>query len=369
MKSLRVLAALVAALTVTAVFAQEAVPYLQDLVGSRAVGADNALMARGYESLGGDKTDTSAYTYWRHRDSGECILVRTANDHVASIVGADETACQEATRGRREPVPYLQDLLGERAVDGGTALMARGYDSLASEDSETSSSTYWRHRGSGECIVVRADDDRVVAILGADETECEQAAREREPVPHLQDLVGNRAIGTGSALAARGYESFSEGTPDTSAYTYWRHRDTGECIVVRTEDGHVGSILRADDTRCRGAARVERQASAGPSAYETLCGITVGGETDRYLCEATVFHEDGSRSRTVVRYPDLEITFNWQDDRTVSVRIAGTEPRQGTFSISEGTTSVVVEDRTYFFISDIGMAEREVRAYKRGDGN
>lgn len=366
MKSLRFLVALVAVLTATAVFAQEAVPHLQDLVGIRAVGAGNALMARGYESL---ETDTASRTYWRHRTSGECIVVRTDNDHVASIVGADRAACQDATRVRREPVPYLQDLLNERTVDVGIALTNRGYHSLGGGESAGHSSTFWRQGESGECILVRAGEDRVDAILAADSTECEEAASEREPVPHLQDLVGNRAVGSGNALRLRGYEAFVEGMPETAMYAYWRHRDTGECIVVRTEHGHVRSILEADEERCRGAARVERQATEGPSEYETICGITANGETTRHLCQATVFHEDGRRARTVVRYPDTEVTFNWQEDRTVSVRIVGSPNQQGTFSMSDGTTSVMVEGRTYYFISDIGMAEREVRAYKRSGGS
>lgn len=61
-------------------------------------------------------------------------------------------------------------------------------------------------------------------------------------VSSLQDLVGAHGSGGETQLEKRGYTFVRASQEGNSSYTYWKNAKTGECIVVRTEDGRYASI-------------------------------------------------------------------------------------------------------------------------------
>jgi len=195
------------------------------------------------------------------------------------------------------------------------------------------------------------------------------AAWAQGPVRELQDLVGARGSSGEQALQQRGYDFARGEKSDNASITFWRHQQTQACIAVRTEEGRYVSITQALATDCSGdgamATAGDQDDASGPNEFETVCGVVTGGKTYRYLCKATVHTEDGRRTRTIVEYPDITLTFNWRDDREVTVKTEGTADRRGTYSTSEGETDIVLEDMTYFFISNQEAARREVEAYRR----
>lgn len=186
----------------------------------------------------------------------------------------------------------------------------------------------------------------------------------QEPVMALRDLIGVRGSSGEAELERRGYTNVGGEKTDSASMTYWTDTE-GRCIVVTTIDGEYRGINFTSDDKCAGGAQ---GGAAEPNEFETVCGVIVGGETYRYLCYATVHTEDGRRSRTVVRYPDQTISFNWHGDREVGVRFEGMDPMRGTYSTSEGETDVEVDGKTYFFISNQQAAALEVEDFKRRSG-
>lgn len=199
----------------------------------------------------------------------------------------------------------------------------------------------------------------LVAVLTA-------TAWAQEPVMALRDLLGTRGSAGEAEMQRRGYTHVGGEKTDKASMTYWTDGD-GRCIVVTTVDGEYRAINFTAADKCSGEAAGE-SGQAGPNEFETVCGVITGGETYRYLCYATVHTDNGRRTRTVVRYPDITITFNWHDDRNVGVKFEGMDAIRGTFSTSEGETDVFVDDKTYFFISNQQAAAREVEDFKRRGG-
>jgi len=191
------------------------------------------------------------------------------------------------------------------------------------------------------------------------------AAWAQAPVPELRDLIGARASGGETQLQQRGYTNVGGEKAGGSSMTYWKHDRDNSCIVVTTTDGRYAAINHAPATRCAGDAGSAPDTSGDPNEFETVCGVIVDDQTFRYLCRATVHLEDGRRARTVVRYPDQTISFNWHGDREVGVRFEGMDPIRGTFSVSEGETDIFLDGRTYFFISNQQAAVQEVAAFRR----
>lgn len=193
-----------------------------------------------------------------------------------------------------------------------------------------------------------------------------QAARAQDPAPGLQDLVGARGSSGEQALQERGYKFVKGEKSGGDSYTNWRHARSGQCITVRTANGRYQSIVTSPAFDCQGGSS-EGTPAPGPGAsggrFATVCGVIVEGKHYRYKCRVEGA-APGGRGRTVLRYPDQNITLNWRGGRRVSVTFEGMKAQPATFSTSEGNTQFVFEGKTYFYTSDPGAAEMEVKHFK-----
>jgi len=72
-----------------------ATPNVQDLVGARGSSGEMALEQRGFEWVKTDKTAESSYAYWKHRQTGQCLTVRTVNGRYASLVPSPSFDCRK----------------------------------------------------------------------------------------------------------------------------------------------------------------------------------------------------------------------------------------------------------------------------------
>ena len=72
-----------------------ATPYVQDLVGARGRDGEGRLEERGFVWVRTKKSDDSSYTYWKHRQSGQCLSVRTKDGRYASLVKSPPFDCEK----------------------------------------------------------------------------------------------------------------------------------------------------------------------------------------------------------------------------------------------------------------------------------
>ena len=192
------------------------------------------------------------------------------------------------------------------------------------------------------------------------------AAYAQDPAPGLQDLVGARGSSGEEALQERGYTYVKGEKSGGDSYTYWRQARTGRCIVVHTAEGRFQSLVKAMNVSCQGGAAESAPAQGSDghgSRFATVCGVIVDGKTYRYQCMVEGAAPGGS-GKTVVHYPDQNITLNWRGGKRVSVTFEGMKAQPATFSTSEGNTQFVFEGKTYFYTSDPGAAEMEVKHFK-----
>jgi hypothetical protein len=189
-----------------------------------------------------------------------------------------------------------------------------------------------------------------------------QAALAQDPAPGLQDLVGARGGSGEEALRERGYKFVKGEKSGADSYTYWRQARTGQCIVVRTAEGRYQSLVTALKSSCQDGA-AESAPAPRPGGFATVCGVIVDGQTYRYQCTVEGA-APGGPGKTIVRYPDQTITLNWRGARRGSVTFEGMKPQQVRFSTSEGDTQFIFEGKTYFYTSDPGAAEMEVKHFK-----
>ena len=196
-----------------------------------------------------------------------------------------------------------------------------------------------------------------------------QIAQAQDPAPGLQDLVGAKGSGGEQALQKRGYQLVKGEKSGGASYTNWRHTHTGQCVIVRTADGRYQSLVKAPDADCQVSSASDSVPapvfSKHGNHFATVCGVIVDGKTYRYKCTVEGAAPGGS-GKTVVHYPDQNITLNWRGRNRVAVTFEGMKVQPATFSTSEGNTQFVFEGKTYFYTSDPGAAEMEVKHFRDG---
>lgn len=192
------------------------------------------------------------------------------------------------------------------------------------------------------------------------------AAYAQDPAPDLQDLVGTRGSSGEQVLQERGYKFVKGEKSGGASYTNWRNTHTGQCIIVRTAEGRYESLVKAPDADCQGSGPSDSVPAPGfsehGSRFNTVCGVTVDRRTYRYKCLVEGAAPGGS-GKTVVHYPDQKITLNWRGGKRVSVTFEGMKPQQTTFNTSEGSTQFMYEGKPYFYVSDPGAAEWEIKHF------
>jgi len=72
-----------------------ATPYVQDLVGARGCDGEGRLEERGFVWVKTEKLDNSSYTYWKHRQSGQCLSVRTKDGRYTSLIKTMPFDCEK----------------------------------------------------------------------------------------------------------------------------------------------------------------------------------------------------------------------------------------------------------------------------------
>ncbi len=187
----------------------------------------------------------------------------------------------------------------------------------------------------------------------------------QDAAPGLQDLVGARGSSGEQALQDRGYRFVKGEKSGSDSYTNWRNTRTGQCVIVRTANGRYQSIVKAPDFDCQAAAETAPtpEASEHGSRFASVCGVIVEGKTYRYKCTVNGAAPGGS-GKTVLHYPDQNITLNWQGSKRGRVTFEGMKPQAVTFSTAEGNTQFIFEGKTYFYVSDPGAAEMEVKHFR-----
>jgi len=102
-------------------------------------------------------------------------------------------------------------------------------------------------------------------------------------------------------------------------------------------------------------------ASGNSDSFDTVCGVIVQGKDSPYRCQVTDHFAGGQKTHTTLRFPDQTIELTWHPGNRVGLQFEGMVPKEARYSNSEGETNWVFEGKTYYYFSDKGRAESEVR--------
>ena len=192
----------------------------------------------------------------------------------------------------------------------------------------------------------------------------------QQPVASLHDLVGERASSGEQQMRNRGYQLQGSSQSGGSSYTYWLDARANKCVSVRTEDGKYRMIVFTPMADCRSEQPTQlpetKPAVSNDDNFDTVCGVDSGGRSNRYRCHV---RNEGCRGegycRTILTYPDNEVTITWHKNDQIDVQFSGMNPQRTTTSFSDGLTRFSVGGNNYYFYRTPERARRELANFRQ----
>ena len=184
-------------------------------------------------------------------------------------------------------------------------------------------------------------------------------------VDDLQDLIGARGRDGEYQMQHRGYTHVRTDKSDDSAYSFWTDNRSGRCVQVRATDGRYASIVYAPSTDCAEDGSGEQATIEREETFDTLCGSAVDGKITRYRCEAIEQTLTNGKKITILKFPDMEMTFRWHSDKNVGVEREGMNTVQANYKSSDGSHEIFVDGMTYFYAYDKEEAERRLQKFNK----
>jgi hypothetical protein len=187
---------------------------------------------------------------------------------------------------------------------------------------------------------------------------CSSSAPNTGAPDSLKALIGEKGGAAELSLRQAGYEHRNTVKTESSSISRWRGKDGG-CIEVTTADGRFSRIMPADAGLC-----VDDGSALPPSgeatAMRTVCGVIVAEKTSRYLCEV----EENRQGTTKLKMPDTNIQLVWKPGGKVEFLQEGAAAIDAKYVESEGETDIIVDARTFFYVSNPQAAALEVKNFK-----
>lgn len=150
------------------------------------------------------------------------------------------------------------------------------------------------------------------------------AAQAQVTPSDVRDLVGARAAGGESELAARGYVNVGGRTGDDRKWTSWWNEKRGVCLSVATVNGRYDSIVSAPAPDCGqgGGAGPSPAFRADDGRNREHIALMCYGEGEKYANEYKSGYQWDADKRRYVPKSGFELTSK-DFDTSVAIQIDG----------------------------------------------
>jgi hypothetical protein len=167
-----------------------------------------------------------------------------------------------------------------------------------------------RSRAGGDSQEFKWEGDRKIIVTFARHS-AHGSHRSGDTAPDLSDLVGARAGQAEGELERRGYVFTSGSTAGDAKYAAWLHQSSGQCVMIRTEQGRYQSIVDAPRSDCpdpgrHSHSRASAAERAGQGQFDATGKIPCAQHSGQPMgqCEFGVAREGGGNATVVVTRPD-----------------------------------------------------------------
>lgn len=260
-------AAIVLALVPIAAAAKSA-SSLNNLIGSRAAGAESEMQARDWVMIDGHKGRDASYAYWWNSNRKDCVMVTTRDGRYSAITDASASDCNQKSSGGN-------DAAAVGAVAGVAALAvillshkSGHHDDGKHSDDSQNEADYERGYRDGLHNSAYRNNGNSGGYSSGYQNGVEQRQRElaetnsnyggnggydnnaRNDAGYgngggtvdVSDLVGAKAAGVETDLTSRGFLNVDGFESGNDKGTIWWNGRTRQCLQMITANGRADSI-------------------------------------------------------------------------------------------------------------------------------
>ena len=240
---------------------------LGDLVGARAVGAENEMESRGWHVVTNHSDRDRTHGYWWNSSRRECVRVTTYDGRYQSISGTSPADCNQS-RGSNNGAAAAA--VGIAAIIGVAALASRSHHRNDREyDNQNDYADFERGHRDGLYNHSYSNDRRSTSYSEGYQSGINERGEQSRYRPEYQQngyyqgnsyerddfsgLVGERAPGVMSNLMRQGFRSVDNFESGRNARgSVWYNGRTRQCLQLITLDGRADSITDIQThPRCR----------------------------------------------------------------------------------------------------------------------
>ena len=147
---------------------------LNDMVGMKAAYLDSDMASRGFENVGGYKSEGTSYTTWWNASTQQCVSAATREGRVDEILSIDKSECTKQAKRAAQPEKInLDDMVGMKAAYLDSDMESRGFRNVGGYQSEGAAFTTWWNASTKQCVSVATRQGRVDKIESIFEGNCQ----------------------------------------------------------------------------------------------------------------------------------------------------------------------------------------------------
>ena len=179
---------------------------LQDLIGVKGSGAENALIDRGYKHIKTQKSDYDIYANWWNSRHNKCVTVRVNNGRVKSIINSPSIDCNKNSNGSS----------------------THSYNKYNQYNEDYSHNRYNNDNFNNNYHT--------------------RDSREYNGHAEVHDLMKISAPLAYDKLKNRGFHLVKTTSGDSKTYKVWYNHETNQCIKTISINKHIHDVLKS--THC-----------------------------------------------------------------------------------------------------------------------
>lgn len=134
---------------------------LRDLIDMRAAYLDDNMADKGYKFIKNEKSDSDSYSYYWNRNSNKCVVTRTSNGRVASIVNTPSSDCNKydnhdghnhSDHSNNHGGIDIDELRGMKSKAAYASLEQHGYDNTKTFQEDDVTYKLWYNSKKDHCV-------------------------------------------------------------------------------------------------------------------------------------------------------------------------------------------------------------------------
>lgn len=238
-------------MALSGIYAQDTPRELASLVNMKAAYLDDSMAEKGYKHVKTEKSDTDSYTYWWNNSNKKCVIARTTNGKVASLVSSSSTDCNKSGNNGSNQSFKMYDLQGMKADTAYESLKQNGFGEVKEVKGDGVTYKLWWNSNKKECIKTTSKNYYIFKVETANNCTNSGSGNSSNDKKgfNMYDLQGMKAVTAYESLKQNGYGEVKENKGDDVTFKLWWNSRREDCIKTTSKNYYILKVEKSNNCK------------------------------------------------------------------------------------------------------------------------